>query len=191
MKIHANLTLTHWTPRVEMAGNELGANAVSMKLSGSVHRDQVAPVFSTDASYHKILAPLWNADGELSSSDVKEIPLTTQIIGGMAVLETPFGEKVSFEKVKVDNVSVSPMPGFQCEITMRMAVYPDRDELWFIFVQQKKAVTVTCTPSQLSLDIDDREDEDDRPVPQDGDLPLEGGAAAEDAENPFEGMNVE
>lgn len=194
MKVQASLNLNHVVMRVEQAGKEPGAGALSLKLGGTVKREQVAPIFSTDTSYAKILAPLWNPDGELATSDLDEIPLTTRIVGGLAVLETPFGEKCSFEKVKVDSVTVKPMPGFQCEISMRMAVYPDKDALWFIFVQQHKPLTVTCTPSQLSLDMGENEDDDrgsDRPVPQDGDLPLDDPNASEGEESPFAGMQIE
>ncbi len=198
MQVDSTLTIANLTPRSEMHGDE-PKSACTVKLEGELPAGEVKRFFSTEASYERVLGTMWTERGDLTTTDVKSIPLTVQIIGGTAVMSTPFGEKVDFGQVKVDKVIVKPVAGAKCEVSMNMAATPDKESLWFLYSNMRNSVRLTCTPGQMSIEEEeesgDAVERDIGPVPQTGDLPFEPPASGDDADggedDPFAGMSPE
>lgn len=193
MKIHSTLQLTHVNLRKEMAGDEPGRTAATLSFKGTLSEDAVKPFFSTEASYKKVLGQLWNKDNELATNDIKSIPLAVGIVGGKASIEG-FGDKQEFDETNVDDVVLTPQPGRQVDVALKMSVHPDAESLWFLAEVNRRTVTLTCVPSQMSLPLDAEKagGEGDR----DPQLPLDGesdgpGIETEGAESPFTGLEVE
>jgi hypothetical protein len=194
MQVDATLTLDKLTVRTEKHGDE-DKPAITIKWRGEVPEEEAKNYYSTPASFKRLLAPLWNKDDELTTSDVKSMPLNSVIEGGTAVIATAFGEKIDLGQVRVDAVVLTPMAGRKCEVIMNMAAYPDSESLWFLYEHQKKSLQVTCSAGQLPIDDTQHDREpggDDRPEPQDGDLPLGNDNASDEGNetDPFAGMGA-
>jgi len=199
MKIHSNLTLTNLQTRVELAGDSPGRGALTLALKGTMGVDEVKMLFSTESQYKKTLGHFWDKDGDLTISDLNVLPLTTEVVGGNAMISTPFGEKHEFNGVTVKEVKITALPDRKCEVAAKMSVYPDKESLFFLFNHQRKEFEVTCTPGQMHIEDGiaaekekakaggDSEGGDDEQL-QSGDI-KPGDTDAE--ENPFAGMNVE
>jgi hypothetical protein len=189
MKIDSSLKLAHMQTRSERAGDEPGRGAVTLRLTGTIPATEAALFFATEASYNRLIGGLWNQEGELTSSDAKELALNSEIQGGTAKISDGVGAEHEFGAAKVDSVKVTAIAGRQCEVEMKMHVYPDQDALWFLFTHQQLTIQVQCTAGQKTIQegIEESEATDgEREQPQDGDLPFDA-----EEKNPFEGIAVE
>ncbi len=188
MNIDSKLKLNNINSRSERAGDEPGKGALTLTWVGTIPASEVKKLFSTESSYERLIGSLWNKDGDLQTSDGAELTLSSKIRGGEAMVSDEIGATHTFSETKVDSVVVTPLPGRECEVSMKMHVYPDKDSLWFLFSRQKLVFGVKCTAGQVDIEDDDTPDHDEE-VPQDGDLPFED--LAESEAGAFDGIEVE
>lgn len=129
MKVLAQFQISHINIRREKAGEEEGDLGCDISLKSTVKADAVASFFSTESSRRRVLDDLWNEDGELTTTDVSKIGLTTKIEGGTLSLKSEFSAAESFDPANLNKVSIVPIAGGMVEVSMRAQVNPTSEQL--------------------------------------------------------------
>ena len=154
MKVLASFTIAHLNSRKEAAGDETGKLACDIKLTSVLSDSACASLFGTESSFERLLGDLWNKDGELTTTDLKKLTLTSQIIGGKATLTPEFSSAETFEGIKLNKITLEPQAGRQVGITMRLQVNPTTAQVAKLSDWLEMDVMVLCERVQGELALD-------------------------------------
>lgn len=127
----ARLTIGSVNLRREKAGDEPGEVAVDVKFRGTLSADETRGLFWTQGSHDRLLSQLYDDEGELRSIDVDQLTLSRKGEGVVAEIERLSGVigAMHFEGAKFNQVKLVPRPGRAVDITCRLQVYPDGNQL--------------------------------------------------------------
>lgn len=162
MKVLSSFTVSHVNLRREKSGEEDGPVACDLKLTADLKSEAVASYFSTDASRRRVLDSLWNEEGELTTTDVQKISLTTQIKGGTLTLSTEFSAPEKFDTADVNKVTIVPKSGWTCEVSMRAQVNPSAEQIGRLSQLLGCEVHVAADRKQGELELQNPGAEDEK-----------------------------
>ena len=129
MKLEMTLNLAHLNTRREKAGEDDGPVAVDIKRKGEVKPENCKDLFSTDASFDKLLGELWDKNGELTTSDLGSMRLNREAQDCNIVLETEISKSaLKFETGGLSKVTLKPLAGKLIEIGLRLQVHPKPEQ---------------------------------------------------------------
>lgn len=154
MKILAPFVVAHLNIRKEAAGDETGKTAMDIRLKSELSADDCSTLFGTERSFHRLLADLWDKDGELTTTDLGSMTLTGSITGGKADLKPEFSDGESFEGVNLNKIKLVPKAGKRVEVTMRLQVKPTPAQIGRLSEWQESEVQVHVDRVQGELDLE-------------------------------------
>ena len=155
MKLRAELTVVNMTMRAELAGNETGAIASDIKLSGEVKLAQVEQLFSTPAGF-KLLESMYQGNDELAVTEYGEFSITREVAGVKADLESTFGgSAVKFAGGEFNNITLKALPGRKVLFTGRLQVHPTKEQWGEMTTILKQTVDAHIRGKWLEPDEDE------------------------------------
>ena len=155
MKLKVEVTVDSITMRAEKAGNETGAIASDIGISGELKLAQVEQMFSTAAGF-KLLESMYQANGELAVTDFGEMNLTREVAGVKADLESTFGGTVvKFAGGEFNKLSVRPLPDRKVEFAGRLQVHPTKEQWGEMTTILKQTVDAHIRGKWLEPDEDE------------------------------------
>lgn len=155
MKFKSELQLDGFNPRIEKAGDEDGDGAADIRFSGTVDIDDLKGLFATKIAYETIIERCFRDDGELVTPDLGSLHLATEGIGVDASIKSAFGEPLDFtDRSNINKIVVKPIAGKKAEISIRLQVHPEPEQVAQLFQLQHQGVTLSASWKKTKADED-------------------------------------
>lgn len=154
MKLMANLKIANVNLRREKAGDDEGPIAVDLKLTGTMPPEQLESMFTTKASYKRLLGELWDKDSELVTHDLSHLVLAREGVGVTATLQPEFTDPIEFDGAELNRIRITPQGGRQVDFVARLQVHPTNDQVKRLAEMLDDHVNVVIHQRQQGLDLD-------------------------------------
>lgn len=163
MKLEVTLELSHLNVRREKQGDENGSVAADLKLSGQAPIAKLRGLFSTKASFERLLESLYTKEGELVSSDLTSLKLKTEAHSIRIELSNQDElkqETTVFENAELNKVVISPLAGRVADVSLRLQVKPSDPQIAALAELLMEIVTLNVDSLQMELPVERDEQEE-------------------------------
>lgn len=154
----ADATIQNVNVRREKAGDDEGPIAIDLSLSGTAKPDELTGLFATKASHKRLLAQLFDADGELVTTDLARIALAREGVGCSVALTTPSGEKVEIDTADVNKIVLQPQAGMVVDWKLLVQFKPNDDQRAAVTAMIGRTVDVDVARRQGELELSREKD---------------------------------
>lgn len=120
----ARAKFTHMNFRKEGKPGESAKNAVDLKFSMAVENSILAFLCGADEP-----PPLWQADGSIKYKGISDIPSKAKMQNASVTFGDLAQSKIELKGCKVNKFRFTPIGGHNIELTLRVQLNPDHDEL--------------------------------------------------------------